>query len=408
MVLELGAQRITAHRRPNWRWLVLPFVALLVAGVLIAPMFLLFALIVSPIELVLAAGFAAGRPLRLTGELRISASKLYLDDIPLLDRSQMVDGFVERRVDGKWRVEITSRSQWRRIIFLVPSRRRALAVLSALHLGPMQSVGEYQLSWHLLRSPIVAVATAVLPLVLGLTLIPLFGVSGMLSGLAVVTLYAVAIGSLRALAPKIAVGPDGVVISRLRSSRFIPFTEVRRIKRWPHRDQARSEGLDLELLSGEVVPLFTANINESGQLLSRDPVYARFRKLLRRQRDVHAVAARLAPHRQQSIAKWVMRLRRLGAGAEAGPRVASISSDELVRLLENPTVTPVDRAAAAVALGSSERAPEVRARIEVLSTTVLSPSLREVFETVAEDPEDDERLVEALTPLCAAHEPHPS
>jgi len=399
--IRLGPRPITAHRRAASGLVVLPLCGLAVAGILvIGAVFTPIAAIVGPALCVLVAALLRPRPLELRGELSFDALGLHVDDIPLIGRGQMTDGSVERRVDGTWRVSITGNGRLQRVSFTVKDRRRARAILSALHIGPDHTIRSFKLSWHRLRSPWVAVAVALLPLLIGVSVVPLFGVSGIVSVVVTLTLYAALHRVLLVLTPELAIGPDGILLKRARRSGFIAFERIRSVAHWPQPDGSRSEGLDLTLTSGEIVPLRTANVRESGQVVPRDPVYARLRTLLRRRRDEGAVAARLLPRRRQPMLDWVLRLRRLGAGADVGPRVAAVSSDDLLRLLESPAVDPTDRAAAAVALGSSDRAPEVRARIERISSAVLSPRLRLALEKVAEHPDDDDRLAEALTPLC--------
>jgi len=399
--IRLGPRRITAYRRGTSALVALPLCALAVAGLLaIGAVFTPIVAIVGPTLFVLVAALLRPRPLELGGELSIDASGLHVDDIQLVGRAQMTDGSVERRVDGTWWVSIAGNGRLQRIGFTVKDRRRAHAILSTLHIGPDHTIRSFKLSWRRLRSPWVAVTVTLLPLIAGVSVVPLFGAAGIVSVILTLTLYAVAHRVLRALTPEIAIGPDGILLKHGHRSEFIAFERIRAVTRWPHRDPSRSEGLDLTLASGERIALRTANVRESGQTLLRDPVYARIRTLLRRRREVGTVTARLAPTRRQSMLDWVLRLRRLGSGGDAGPRVAAISSDDLIQLLESPSGNPTDRAAAAVALGSSDRAPEVRARIERISTAVVSPSLRLALETVAEHPDDDHQLVEALRPLC--------
>ena len=96
-------------------------------------------------------------------------------------------------------------------------------------------------------------------------------------------------------------------------------------------------------------------------------------------------------------AEWLLGLRRLGSGAEAGPRNAAIASDTLWRIVENAGSKPSVRAAAAVALDLDE---SERARLRSIAAGTTAPKLRIALNAVSGDG-DEAAIAEALAELEA-------
>ena len=86
---------------------------------------------------------------------------------------------------------------------------------------------------------------------------------------------------------------------------------------------------------------------------------------------------------------WFSRLRTVGANEGIHYRVAAVPSEELWAVVENPTATASDRAAAAVALrGASE--DDIRVRLVRVATETVDSTLRVFLERAAADTSDEE------------------
>jgi hypothetical protein len=89
-------------------------------------------------------------------------------------------------------------------------------------------------------------------------------------------------------------------------------------------------------------------------------------------------------------------LRSLAVGSSAGYRSAGFDRDMLLGIVEDPARAPDERAAAAVALGTSLR-DEDGERLRRVAAASASPKLRIAVDAALEG--DDAALVEALEAL---------
>ena len=97
------------------------------------------------------------------------------------------------------------------------------------------------------------------------------------------------------------------------------------------------------------------------------------------------------------IPAWIQRLR--AVTLRHTHRTGAISADHLWPVLESPGAKPMERAAAAVALGG-ELDERSRQRIAQAASATASPRLRVVLDAVHEGAEDD-ALAEAVAALEA-------
>ncbi len=209
-------------------------------------------------------------------------------------------------------------------------------------------------------------------------------------------LGAVLIGAMFFVSQKLAslalvVGTDGIQLNGLTQSVFYKHSAIGRIE----IDNAK---LTLHLRSGELVGLTT-----SAQKTAKPEEI----ELARRIRD-RIMAARLAAESlttdlasiaslgrgARSPQEWLEFLRRVGDGAEATFRTASVSRDALLRTLENPAARALDRLTALVSLGKNlgaEEAIRVRVAIDSCAEQKLATRLR-----IAVEAPSEEALAQAL------------
>ena len=107
-----------------------------------------------------------------------------------------------------------------------------------------------------------------------------------------------------------------------------------------------------------------------------------------------AAAGALLRRGKRPVSEWIATLRAIGAGANADMRTAPLPRENLFRIVESPTSSAAERAAAAVAAGV-EIDDDGRARLRRAAEAVAAPRLRIAIEAAAGT--DDAALAEALS-----------
>jgi hypothetical protein len=182
---------------------------------------------------------------------------------------------------------------------------------------------------------------------------------------------------------RVGVGADGIALGWLWTRRFVGYDEITGVTRFdkdlPLRN-LRMVGLSLELRSGERV---LVPVSHRGDPSSIDILEERIREAREtfRQGGTVVDAARLR-RGVRDVGAWVTALRSLGTRANADLRTAPVAHESLFRIVEDPAAPAVDRAAAAVALGS-DLDDESRARLRSAAEATAAPRLRIAIEKAA-------------------------
>lgn len=230
----------------------------------------------------------------------------------------------------------------------------------------------------------------------------LVGVPPLFALLAVVVPFAV----LSAIPTKIAVGADGVYLKWLHWKRFIPLAAIGGAELYVERRRNNQRvGVTIMLVDGEPVSLALGN---SWDLSRAQALVERIQEVVgdARRGDAATAAEALLRVRERLVrtsdttAGWLRALRALGTGVVESYRAAPVEREALLRVVEDVTARPTERAAAAVAL-AAQTDPETRAKIRVASETVAEPKLRVALERVLDD---DEAALEAAVEELAAEE----
>ncbi len=203
-----------------------------------------------------------------------------------------------------------------------------------------------------------------------------------------------------ALKTSVTAGADGICIRWLGRVRFISYDAVSTITR---------TGNPIHEKTGLTRPVsyFTLTLTDDKKL--HFPGAAdRVKALVKHgQKQLEAYQSSKRPNaptelsqtEQASAATRLQSLRRIGAGAAAGPRAAAVHRDELLRIIESPCAVDRDRAAAAIAL-SSCASEQDQASLRIAAQTTANPALRVVLDSaVSEEQDDDAALNEALETL---------
>lgn len=198
------------------------------------------------------------------------------------------------------------------------------------------------------------------------------------------------------------IGDDGVLVDTRGARRFVPFAELLGVDRFEDRAAGkRIVGVVLELRRGDEVRIALGE-DHFGGAERREALLARLREGLEAFRanggDGAGAAEALAPG-DVPTDRWAERLRQVGTGVAAGPRIAAVPAERLWRTVEDPAEDAVTRAAAAFALRDGADAAG-RERLRSLAAGSADPSLRVALAAAAEA--EDAAALEALDAVRAA------
>ena len=300
-------------------------------------------------------------PLELDGrELVIDDERFAIDRIGagyLLGGGRVRMHFAERRLSTDLRFA---------------SPEAAEAFLEAIHLGPRQRVATFS----------AVASTPSSPLGWFLRLSPIFlgTILYVASGLNAIWLPVMLLVMMLSLWRRnVHVGSDGLRIERgFLWSRFVPHAAIEGLHILERKRRRDGVNVVVETDEDEHRVGFRSR-EEARAFVSR----------------VEAAAAEALARGGDEPAAWVARLR---ASTQLGsPRRGAVTDGQLWRIVEGTRLRPVDRAAAAIALGPSLD-EHARARVLDVAAATASPRLRVVLDA-AVGGEDDEALAEALAEL---------
>lgn len=274
---------------------------------------------------------------------------------------------------------------------VVKDEAQGRLLLAAMGLDASQSVAGFRAMSRALAKrwyPILGMLALVPPLMVIAAVFPHAG-----------ALFPFAIGLaavLMVIPTRVEVGADGVLMKWLGRRRFIPSSEI--VAALHYEDgfgRNRYVGAKLVLHDGQEVKI------PLGSRWSDDDAHGlveRIREAVEayKRGDVESSAA-LLDRGARPIAEWVRMLKSLGAGASATLRTAAMDSERLWHLLESPSAPPKHRAAAAVALATSDE-DGARDRIRVAASAVAEPKLRVALEAASND--DEAELEKAMEELA--------
>ncbi|XXY50107.1 hypothetical protein WME91_03020 [Sorangium sp. So ce269] len=343
---------------------------------------------------------APGRNKLLAGTVEIDADVVTLDratDHTRIPRRQLEGGYLDVARGECWAVlrQRSADAVWIRVRDVEEGR----ALLRAAGLAVEQ---------HVFRTRLVSVAEEVLSpgARVAVWLVAIYGTmalgwaasrglasdaSGAVIAAALGLCCVVAYGVLKLALPRAAlVGTDGISLRSFRARRFVPYSSVAAVR-------ADGRGVWLDQRSGP--PLLLATVPRlSRRLLASMPKGARLgaatEVLLHRLQESMAVAApsdasaaRFADldRRGRPIDAWRVALEALvrGATGVGQYRRASVTEDDIVRVLDDVAAPPERRIAAAMALTASDD-PAVRGRVRIAASACANEALRHALERAAE------------------------
>lgn len=238
------------------------------------------------------------------------------------------------------------------------------------------------------------------------------GVSDASAGIVGFALASLAILTVFVARTRLSVGADGILLRWLWTQRFLGYEEIRSITRfdkvwlgarlgldgWQYTGQVI--GLRVALRSGEEVlmPITLGSLESTTALPVVPLIEERLHDAMDAfHRDGTWVDAALLRRGERAVGVWVVALRSIGAGANADLRTAPMPRDRLFRIVEDPALPAIDRAAAAVALGG-DLDEQTRTRLRSVADATAEPGLRLAIEKAVGD-EDEAEIEAALTEI---------
>ncbi len=315
------------------------------------------------------------------GRLRAGADGLFVDDVPILRREQLMSASVIAR--GREALVLFTRARHGSVEVPVASHAEGRALLRALEIDEGTFVARY---WMSPDGPVRWLhygATLALVLLTFLAHLPVF----FLVAAAIVVNVVIALG----LSYRVRIGADGVHLSRLLArGRTIPHREMSLAKREGTTVVLRAKnGANLRLKS---TPVLGLRAEQVAAALVED---VNDRIAVVRSAASGGTPAMLRRDGRPVVA-WLRSVQPPVPGA-ASYREAAMPSETLWRVLEDPTAAPTARAAAAFAL-RKHLDEESRARVARVAEACAAPKLRVALETIAGD-DDDDAVTSALEPL---------
>ncbi|MBX3230407.1 MAG: PH domain-containing protein [Labilithrix sp.] len=190
----------------------------------------------------------------------------------------------------------------------------------------------------------------------------------------------------------VTVGADGVRVRELRGTRFVPFSEIERV---------RSEGNDLilDLRDGTNVELHHPIGSNASLEADRSHEAKKLGERIAEQLAAHRRAPRVnldvLTRAGRRAEEWLRATQAL-TEQNATFRTQAVPHEALWRVVEDASAAPTARAGAALAL-RRELDDAARTRLRVAADACAAPQLRVALEAVT--CEDDDALLHALEPL---------
>ncbi len=339
-----------------------------------------------------------GRPRR----VRADAGGLHVDGALVLRRRDIRGAIVsEADVEEGAVVHVEARHAWRACSVFTRSREEADAIVLGLGLGHPDDLVRLRAlpPWaRHIRWLTVLLTTSPWFLFNVVRFVPPWGV------LVLAGLYGL-IALPLVLPQHVEVAADGVLVSWLGHSRFLPFRAI-------EEASASTVGVVLKTADGRAHDIRLTQ-TDGGRDVERDALLARIEAGVRRHKDAQRSAEdALLARGGRSVGEWVAAMRALGATDAGGYRSAAIPRERLWEILEDPTNEPSARAGAAIALHAASRDPDTRARLAAVAARTAAPSLRVAIETlgtIAPEPDAEQRVrvaIEQSTTLATFEEQH--
>ncbi|NUO49549.1 MAG: hypothetical protein HOV80_11900 [Polyangiaceae bacterium] len=355
----------------------------------------------------LAVAYRANKdPVYQPGELEISDTEVRHAGRLLARRDELVDGVLVPNLEHP-RVQVRKKGFKAPLLFGVKNEQEGHALLRALGFDVTQSVAELRGASDILRWSVAKQLLAILVPVFGLFVpaamasVALLGPSSPPVTILLVLALVTYVFTMTFSPTKVRIGVDGVVLRWMRRERFVPFSRVKEVRKYQQtRGTKTYVGVELLLRDGGVERIVCG---QAGWIKTDvDQILGRIKEAYELHKEMGSESAtpNLLARGARTTEAWVTALRGIGAGANTDLRTAPVPAESLLRVVEDASASPALRVGAAVAALAGQ--PDAKPRIRVAATTTASPKLRIALERVADAPDDEQAIAEAIAEVEAA------
>jgi hypothetical protein len=187
------------------------------------------------------------------------------------------------------------------------------------------------------------------------------------------------------------VGADGMLLATVFRRRFIPYPEI---------DAVAIEAVGKLVVYTRTHGKLVSRMSERAAQSAAELIQS---KIAISDRSSAPVLEQLRRDTDRDAGKWLARLRSLAI--DTPYRAAALATDALWRVVDDPSASGAERAAAAVVLGSAAT-PADRARLRDAAARIVSPRVRMAIQQVSDGANEDELAValEAVAAHDSAHD----
>ncbi|MBL9022725.1 MAG: hypothetical protein JNL21_11035 [Myxococcales bacterium] len=343
-------------------------------------------------------------PVRLPGAIVVTETEVRRGGELVAKREDLVDGVLVPEA-GRMRIRVRRKGVRLPLLFEVANEDEGRSLLRALGFDVTQSVAELRGASDMFRWSVwKQLAYLLLPLFFVFLPLLFAGIAALgrsgapFVGVMVIALLTFMLG-LTLSPTRVRVGVDGVAARWLGRERFIPFSRVTDVRKYTKTSGNKTYvGVEIRLEDGSSEQIVCGQ--EGWMSGDVEQMLARIREAMELNRRTGGdVAPELLARGTRTLSDWITSLRSIGSGARADLRTAPPPNDVLLRVVEDARKPAPMRVGAAVAAMAG--AADAKDRIRVAAGTTASPKLRIALETVAERPDDDDAIAEALGELEA-------
>jgi hypothetical protein len=313
-------------------------------------------------------------PSRPVHHLMADSRGLWLDGRCAIAREDLRTGYVEPKAVARPLLHLVGKKRFERITLALHDAAEGALLLQALGLDKARSLAVFRVRAGIFSSKAAQSVLAASLMMLRFSYLwmrhlgPFWWV-----GFALVALVL-----LNAVWPtNVSVGRDGVLVGGLVRRSFYPFAKIASV-------QKTKWGVMLVRESGREVEVRTEAKENAKASPNRDALFEciqrRVAELATQRGETNAAV--LLARGGRSVEEWTRGLHALGGGEVGGYRAPAIPTEEMWRILEDPTSDATARAGAAVALRASLD-DEGRARVRAAAEESASPRVRVALEAAA-------------------------
>lgn len=353
---------------------------------------------------------ARSRPIVGSGVLSVRGGHVRIGARPIVARDRIASGVVMPGNEGTF-VRLEQRAGTA-IDLAVDDVEKGREVLVALGLDPAHAVARFHVlatsprAWR--RRVWWALASA-LPILLGIPISIMLHNPGLIA-LAAPLVVGMALSTI--VPARVTVGSDGISARRFGREEFIPLDGIVDAIAVDGDSIFNATTAVVQLLDekGNVVRELVVDQKKEGPFTEtiHAAVDARARGLAERIREVIAMRRRVVDtfdprtlaRGDRETSAWVSELRTLLRRARGFRDAEAPTPEALLAIVEDASAQPIDRVAAAIALGPS--GPDQRQRVRIAADATAAPALRIALEAAVEH--DEQKLTSALDEIERARE----